>query len=248
MNPIYVGCASWTIPKAHAGHFPASGSHLERYAARFSAVEINSSFYRPHRPATYTRWAASVSEDFRFAVKAPRQVTHNGRLTDLETLGRFLSEVNALGDKLGPMLVQLPPSLAFDARVARVFLKALRERFAGHVVCEPRHQSWFASEADQLLIEFQVARAAADPALTPGADRPGGWGGLAYFRLHGSPRMYYSAYSVERLGALTCVLQEAARVASVWCIFNNTAQGAATQDALVLLEQLKCGYSDNVLE
>ena len=95
------------------------GSHLERYGAILNAVEINSSFYRPHRTATYERWAASVPEDFRFAVKVPKAITHERRLKDVgDLLDRFLSEVSGLGPKLGPLLVQLPPSLSFQAGIA----------------------------------------------------------------------------------------------------------------------------------
>ena len=127
-----IGTAGWSIPKQHAAAFPASGSHLERYAQRFNAVEINSSFYRPHRRATYERWAATVPEDFAFAVKAPRAITHDARLTDAEpALDRFLGEATGLGGKLGPLLFQLPPSFAFDPRTARAFLKMLRARHDG---------------------------------------------------------------------------------------------------------------------
>ncbi|MDQ3815662.1 MAG: DUF72 domain-containing protein, partial [Armatimonadota bacterium] len=77
---IYIGCAGWSIPSPHAPEFPAAGSHLERYAARFPAVEINSSFYRPHRPQTYERWAAAVPTHFQFAVKVPKIITHERRL------------------------------------------------------------------------------------------------------------------------------------------------------------------------
>src|SRR6187455_1643415 len=108
MPPIYVGVAGWPIPKPHAGLFPETGSHLQRYAARFNAVEINSSFYRPHRPATYARWAASVPPDFRFAVKVPREITHRRRLVEVDDLlERFPGEATHLGEKLGPLLVQL---------------------------------------------------------------------------------------------------------------------------------------------
>jgi uncharacterized protein YecE (DUF72 family) len=74
--PVRIGTAAWSIPKKHAAPFPTAGSHLERYAAVFNAAEINSSFYRPHRAATYERWAASVPDDFRFAVKVPKAITH----------------------------------------------------------------------------------------------------------------------------------------------------------------------------
>ena len=107
---IHVGCAGWSIPRQYAEHFPEWGTHLERYAQRFPAVEINSSFYRPHRPATYARWAASVPASFQFAVKVPREISHMRRLRDVaDPLERFLSEVEALGTALGPVLVQLPP-------------------------------------------------------------------------------------------------------------------------------------------
>src|SRR4051794_13597269 len=107
---VRIGTAGWSIPAAFADHFPAQGTNLERYAARFSAVEINSSFHRPHRPATYARWAASVGPDFRFAVKLPKVITHAARLVDVDAaLDRFVAEINGLGAKLGPLLVQLPP-------------------------------------------------------------------------------------------------------------------------------------------
>lgn len=251
---IYIGTAGWTIPKASAGHFPGaevesegkerastgSRTHLQRYAGRFRAVEINSSFYRPHRPATYGRWASSVPPDFRFAVKIPREITHTRRLVNgMERLESFLAETAALGEKLGPFLVQLPPSLRFDASEAQAFFAALRQRYLGEVVCEPRHASWFTAEADKLLVDHRVSRAAADPAPHPLAGAPGGWPGLVYYRLHGSPIMYYSSYTDEQLDALAQRLMEAARhVVVAWCIFDNTAEGAAATNGLALLKRL----------
>ena len=109
---VRIGCAGWSIPKEHGDRFPEEGTHLARYAARFPAVEINSSFYKPHRPTTYARWAASVPADFRFSVKVPKVATHERRLVDADdVLDSFLAEATQLGDKLGPLLVQLPPSL-----------------------------------------------------------------------------------------------------------------------------------------
>src|SRR6478609_189713 len=126
MPPIYVGVAGWPIPKPHAGLFPETGSHLQRYAARFNAVEINSSFYRQHRRATYARWAASVPADFRFAVKIPQAITHDQSLVASDVLLEvFLEDACGLGNRLGPLLVQLPPSLAFDVEVADEFFTTL---------------------------------------------------------------------------------------------------------------------------
>jgi uncharacterized protein YecE (DUF72 family) len=236
---LHIGCAGWTLPKDTQTLFPQDGTHLQRYAARFPAVEINSSFYRPHQPKTYARWAASVNEGFRFAVKMPRAITHERRLRDITPLlEAFLTEATALGDRLGCLLVQLPPSLAFGAHVAALFLATLRERFTGAVALEPRQPSWFADEATHLLEAHQVARVAADPAPVPPAAEPAGWHEPVYLRLHGSPRMYYSPYDDSYLDALAIRLLQAARSAPVWCIFDNTAEGAATHNALGLLKRL----------
>lgn len=232
---IVVGTAGWAIPRAVAPAFPAQGSGLARYAARFTGVEINSTFYRRHRPGTFLRWATTTPPGFRFAVKAPRTITHAARLADCQpALAAFLGEVRTLGDKLGVLLLQLPPSLAFDAGVAREFLARLREHAALETVAfEPRHASWFEADADALLGEYRVARVAADPARHPDAGRPGGWLGVEYHRLHGSPRMYYSAYGQDDLAALARRLSASAAPA-VWCMFDNTTTGAAAANALEL--------------
>ena len=207
---IRVGVAGWSLPKEHSDRFPEEGTHLTRYAARFPAVEINSSFYMPHRRTTYARWAASVPADFRFSVKMPKVATHERRLVDVDdVLGNFLGEASQLGDRLGPLLVQLPPSLPFSAEIADGFFAALRDRFNGDVALEPRHATWFDPEADRLVTQYRVARVAADPAVVPAAAEPGGWDRLVYYRLHGSPKVYYSAYPDEYLEALTRTLTEA---------------------------------------
>jgi uncharacterized protein YecE (DUF72 family) len=152
----------------------------------------------------------------------------------------FLGQATGLGEHLGCLLVQLPPSLAFDAEVAGTFLDLLRTRWAGPVSLEPRHASWFTGEVDLVVAARRVARVLADPVLHPGGERPGGCDGFAYLRLHGSPRTYYSSYPVELLRALARRLAQAARAEQpVWCIFDNTAAGAAAANALVLQECLR---------
>jgi uncharacterized protein YecE (DUF72 family) len=233
-----IGTAGWSIPKAVGESFPATGSHLTRYAARFSAVEINSSFYRPHRPATYARWAATVPEDFRFSVKLPRLITHERGLRDAaEPLDQFLTEVRALGDRLGPLLIQLPPSLECEEALAERFFALLRDRFNGALACEPRHASWFEDRLDAMLAEFRVARVAADPAPVPRAAEPAGWPDLVYRRLHGAPRIYYSTYAANELDRYAASMREA-KAPESWCIFDNTALGEATRNALNLLGRL----------
>ena len=236
MQADFIGTAGWSIPKQHAEAFAGQGSHLERYASRLPAVEINSSFHRPHRPATYKRWAASVPPGFRFSAKVPHEITHTRRLVDaMEPLERFLHEVGALGTALGPLLVQLPPSLRYDEAAAERFFGSFRERFEGQLACEPRHETWFVDAVEAVLTRYHVARVAADPAVVPQARQPGGWPGLLYIRLHGSPKIYYSAYSASEIEAMAeQVLTGPGEVRDRWCIFDNTALGAAPGQALDL--------------
>ena len=193
---FYVGTAGWALPRAHQAAFAGDGAHLVRYASMFDAVEINSTFRRTHRPATLERWAASVPARFRFSVKLPQAITHGARLADTEhLLDVFLSEMAPLGSALGCMLVQLPPSLAFDETTACRFLTALRKRYDGPVAMEPRHADLVRGKA-----RWPAARACASRAWppilprAPGDSVPGGFDGFAYHRLHGAPRIYYSAY------------------------------------------------------
>jgi uncharacterized protein YecE (DUF72 family) len=141
-------------------------------------------------------------------------------------------------------LVQLPPSAEFDAAVTRAFLAMLRERFDRDIALEPRHASWFTPDVATLLGEFHVARVAADPARVPEAAEPAGWNGMVYYRLHGSPRVYWSSYDDEYLDALTQRLQQHAQHAqharTVWCIFDNTASGAAAGNALRVHRSTRC--------
>lgn len=231
---IYVGCAGWSIGRDFADGFSSEGTHLQRYAGRLTGVEINSSFYRPHRRATYERWAQSVPEDFRFSVKMPKVITHQLRLAGCETeLETFLDQCAGLGDRLGCLLVQLPPSLAYDEAVAQRFFMALRERCATPVVLEPRHESW--CSAQPLLISHQVSQAAVDPSRISTDRAPAGT--PRYWRLHGSPRIYHSPYDLPYLESLAVQLTTQ-QAESTWCIFDNTASGAAMANALTLLSLL----------
>ena len=243
LGNIRVGTAGWTLPRAHAGSFPADGSHLQRYCSALTCVEVNSSFHRSHRRSTWERWAQSTPDDFRFAVKMPKRITHEAKLHDAGALLLpFFEEIGGLNvgpqSKLGPVLVQLPPKLAFDDGVVREFLGTLRELHSGSVAFEPRHASWFTGEADRLLREFDAARVAADPPKgSPLAAQPGGSGVLRYRRLHGSPRTYYSEYDDAFLIALAAQLRAEAESNAEnesWVIFDNTALGHAAANALRL--------------
>lgn len=233
-----IGCAGWSIPSRYATHFGPGDSLLARYATRFDVVEINSSFYRPHQRATYARWAATVPSHFRFSVKLPRTLSHDSGLVGVgPLLDRFLDEVGGLGRTLGALLLQLPPSLVLDTRRAGSFFRALRRRTPVPVVCEPRHASWFSTQADALLQRHAISRAAVDPARVAAAALPGGAPGWHYWRWHGSPRMYYSDYSDAALAQLaTQVAQPPGQAQAPWVIFDNTAHGFAIANALRLKE------------
>ena len=234
ISNIRIGCAGWGIDRQSASQFPGEGSHLQRYATVLNAVEINSSFYKPHQASTYARWAENVPDEFRFSVKLPRSITHCQKLFDIDDLlSTFSAEAGALGEKLGCILVQLPPSLVFDLKVADGFFERLHDRFKCALACEARHGSWFGNEATELMKRHRVTRVIADP--------PAGQAGvfvpttdMIYARLHGSPRIYYLPYEEKYLNQVADHLKKHPG----WCIFDNTASGAALPNALELMAKL----------
>jgi uncharacterized protein YecE (DUF72 family) len=235
ISDIRIGCAGWSIDRQSAPHFPGEGSHLQRYASVLSTAEINSSFYKPHQATTYARWADSVPADFRFSVKLPRSISHHQKLVDIdELLARFAAEAGALGDKLGCVLVQLPPSLAFDPAVVDGFFTRLKASFGCTLACEARHGSWFGDDATGLMKRHQITRVIADPpAGQPGIYVP--TTDIVYARLHGSPKIYYSSYDEKYLDQVATYLKDHGG----WCIFDNTASGAALPNALELVAKVR---------
>lgn len=223
-----IATAAWSIPKPVAHRFPETGSGLERYAAVFDGVEVNSTFYRHHRPATFERWAEAVPDRFRFAVKIPREITHEARLRDIAgRFDAFMEEISGLGGKLGPLLCQLPPSLGFGAAEAEKAFEAMRGAFAGTLVIEPRHKSWALPAAEAALQRHAVERVLADPApvwpVSTFHEAP------KYVRLHGAPKIYHSSYSDAQIRFFGERLAPAS-----WCVFDNTASGAAIENALAM--------------
>jgi len=231
----YIGCAGWSIRSEHRSFFPPEGTHLEKYAQVFNAVEINTSFYRPHQKTTYLRWKQSVPAEFRFSVKLPREATHLRRLRAAQpVLERFLIETSGLGEKLGVILIQLPPSLGYEAAIAEPFFSFLRRNSDCRLALEARHASWFAPEVLQWRDQMGLSGVAADPAPVPLSAIATG-PQLRYYRWHGAPRIYYSPYSRDSLSALAAKMdQEVTAGFEVWAILDNTALGHATADAMYL--------------
>ena len=236
MGKVFIGTAGWSIASRYAADFPVGGTHLERYGRRLACVEIDTSFYREHKIETYERWAASVPADFRFSIKLPKAITHEKRLVGCgDLLARFFSQANHLGEKLGVVVVQTPPNLVYEPSKVDAFVEALRAETKAPVAIEPRHETWFDGAADAQLERLGITRIAADPARFAAAGDPGGSADLAYFRLHGSPRIYYSDYPADALDRMRLRLDQALiKGAEVWCILDNTAEGHALGNALSL--------------
>lgn len=241
-TPVRIGTAGWRIPKELRDGFPDWGdrTQLWGYARRLEVVEINKTFNRLPMASTLETWRGRVPEHFRFSLKAPRKITHDRRLQDVDQpLEEFLDRAGELEERLGVLLFQLPPSLEFEHDRATSFLEGLRDRHDGAVALEPRHESWFGDEPEALLREHGVTRVAADPARADEDGRPGADRETVYFRLHGTPETYRSPYRGHGLEAWEGRVREAAKSAGeIWCIFDNTAEGQGTADALELRKRL----------
>lgn len=245
LRRVYIGTAGWSLSLALAPRAFPGQSGLARYAEYFGAVEINSTFYRLPRPQTIERWRDGTPPGFRFTVKVPRSITHEARLAGVEPeLDELCNLVARFERKLGALLIQLPASFEFEARLVESFLDLLASSTSAPLVIEPRHPSWFGGDATRLLVERDVARAAADPACCPAAALPLPASRVVYFRWHGSPRMYFSAYLPEalaELGASVLAARQAGGVRrDVYCFFDNTGLGAAAVNALSLQAELVC--------
>lgn len=242
-SEIMIGTAGWNIPPSLKESFPPEGTHLTRYAQVLNCVEINSAFYREHKPETYTKWAQSTPENFRFSVKLLRYFTQEKRLKETGSrLKEVIDGMMGLQDKFGVLLVQLPPSLDFHAPTVERFLKDLRKIYSGLLAWEPRHQSWKNPKALQMLSDFEVNKVLADPepVFLTREKRGPVERNLVYYRLHGTPEIYKSKYEPERIQRLRNRLQQTkSEGKNVWCIFDNTTFGYATENALDLRAQLQ---------
>ncbi|ACM39397.1 conserved hypothetical protein (plasmid) [Allorhizobium ampelinum S4] len=200
-----IATAAWSIPKKVADRFAQGGSSLTRYASVFDGVEVNSTFYRRHKTSTFATWEHSVPDAFRFAVKIPKEITHTSAMRDIaEPFDTFLEDIAPLGEKRGPLLCQLPPSLTFDVEVLQTAFKTMRDADDGPIVIEVRHKSWASAEALDLLKTYRIDRVLADPAPVwpvEDFDTP-----PKYVRLHGKPKIYYSSYTDKEIRSFSKLL------------------------------------------
>lgn len=234
---IYVGTAAWNIPKMALESFPTEGTHLERYAQVLNAVEINSSFYKDHQGKSYKRWADSTPIDFKFSVKLNRRFTHDCKLKiDKEDLRMNLSAISELGEKWGSLLLQFAGKQQFQPKDMEVFYKTIRERFHGAIALEARNLSWMSEDSMALMQEYGVSKVDADPEKCPGKLNFEFPEKIKYYRLHGSPEIYKSDYDQNYLNELFKKIS-AQHAGDVWCIFDNTAYGHATNNAVTIMQK-----------
>lgn len=241
MRQIRIGTSGWVYPEWRGAFYPRGLPHrleLEHLAGQVNSVEINGSFYSLRSPANYRSWAARTPDDFVFAVKGPKLVTHTRRLHGVEEAltAFFDSGVRELGAKLGPILWQLPPSLHFDADLVTAFLEALPRRPVRHAI-EARHRSFGGPAFLELLRAHDVAVVIADSACRyPVIDEV--TTDFVYVRLHGDQELYASDYSAEALDRWAHKIEAWAADRDTHVYFDNTMRGAAPRNAIALANRL----------
>ncbi|HEY7399479.1 MAG TPA: DUF72 domain-containing protein [Actinomycetota bacterium] len=231
----FVGTSGWHYKDWKARFYPdhlATSEWLAFYAERFPTVEVNNTFYRLPPEQTFDRWAAETPPGFVFSVKASRYITHIRRLADpRDALEVLLTRARHLGDRLGPILVQLPPNAMFDPERLRGFLAALPPGVRAAI--EFRHASWERSETYELLDEARVALVWPDrPGARARLPSTGGW---CYVRMHQGRRTApgYTNAKLRRWADRLAPME-----AGGYVYFNNDHQGAAVRDAATLTRLL----------
>lgn len=231
----YIGTSGWHYDHWRSRFYPeklTKPKWLEFYGTHFTAVELNNSFYRLPSEAAFATWRDSSPANFTFAVKVSRFITHIKRLRDVEeAVDKFITRAQILGEKLGPLLYQLPPNMHRDDERLESFLSILPQGVR-HVL-EFRHQSWLEESVFRILDKYNIGLCVFDmPSLScplvATAD-------FAYVRFHGSTGLYWSCYSDEELADWAKRLADlAVNVKAVYIYFNNDAEAFAVRNAITL--------------
>ena len=238
----FIGTSGWHYDDWRQRFYPEKlprAKWLEFYAGHFPTVELNNTFYRLPSENAFTNWYNSSPAGFAFAVKVSRFITHIKRLKDIgEALENFIQRARILGEKLGPLLYQLPPSMHRDDETLESFLSSLPRGFK-HVI-EFRHQSWLVEEVFEVLRRYHAGLCVFDmPSLTcplrATAD-------FAYIRFHGSDSLYSSCYSDEEMAEWAKKIANlAVDLDSVYIYFNNDVEGFALRNAVTIRDYLEKG-------
>jgi uncharacterized protein YecE (DUF72 family) len=235
VSKIHVGCSGWVYKHWRGLFYPEDLPQrrwFERYAEEFDTVEINASFYRLPLVSTFEGWRVKAPSGFRYSLKVNRFITHMKKLLDCrDEVDRFIALARPLGDELGPLLYQLPPSLHKNLERLDTFLSWLPDDL--EQVVEFRHKSWYDEEVVDLLNRHGVGFVAHD--LKGLASPRWASGRTAYVRFHGTGGKYYGRYSDDALLEWTDWLMEQRRSGKCcWCYFNNDIHGHAIEDARTL--------------
>jgi len=229
---VLIGTSGWQYRHWRETFYPrgvAQSKWLEFYAQRFSTVESNAAFYRLPEAATFAAWAERTSPDFVMAVKASRYLTHVLRLSEpREPVERLLGRAKELGQKLGPILLQLPPTLRIELDRLRGTLDAFPSEL--RVAVEFRHETWFTDEVRRELTDRGVALCLADRRgpITP-IWRTADW---TYLRFHTGQSRPLPCYGRHALGSWMERLEsEWSADSDVYVYFNNDARACALRDA-----------------
>ena len=239
-SDIRIGCSGWVYRHWRGLFYPEGLPQrlwFERYSEEFDTVEINNSFYHLPKPETFDKWREQAPPGFCYAVKANRYLTQAKKLLDCEEpIERMMTAVRHLGDRLGPMLYQMPPSMKIDLQRLESFLQLLPDGVAS--VFEFRNKSWYTDEVLALLDQYGVGFVAHD---MKGLVSPR-WssGNLAYVRFHGGLGKYWGRYPDEALLSWTDWLIDQAKSGKwCWCYFNNDIHGHAIEDARTLKSMIR---------
>jgi uncharacterized protein YecE (DUF72 family) len=232
---LYIGTSGWSY-RWQGIFYPLdlkSADYLPYYATRFNTTEINSSFYHFTMAKTIEKWISITPSSFRFAAKLHQEITHNRKFVDIkEPLDKFMSRYLLMGERLGPILIQIAASFHFDKMVTEDFFKVLRENYPAQTfVLEVRHKSWFVEEAIELMQEYQIGFV-----ISSGGKRfPGleiATTDTVYLRLHGDEKLYSSSYSDEKLEKYAFMIKDwLLDEKQIWVFFNNTILGHAITDS-----------------
>jgi uncharacterized protein YecE (DUF72 family) len=235
MEAIRIGCSGWNYRHWRELFYPQglpARRWFEYYAGHFDTVEINSSFYRLPKPETFRKWRDQAPPGFRYAVKANRFLTQAKKLKDCaEPLQRMMAPFRVLGDRLGPILYQLPPSLRLNLERLEEFLELVPKDVAN--VFEFRDRSWYAPETYVLLERHGASFCVHD--MAGSASERIAVGPVAYVRFHGAGGKYRGRYAEDALRSWTeWIVREARGGRTVWAYFNNDIGAAAIDDARTL--------------
>jgi uncharacterized protein YecE (DUF72 family) len=235
VSNIHVGCSGWVYRHWRGIFYPEGLPQkrwFERYAEEFDTVEINASFYRLPLASTFEGWRDKAPPGFHYAVKVNRFITHMKKLLDCEAeVDRFIALARPLGEKLGPLLYQLPPSLKLNLERLERFLERLPPDLS-HVF-EFRNKDWYVPDTYSLLDRHGASFCVHD---MPGSKTERvAVGPIAYVRFHGGEGKYWGRYSDEGLLSWTdWIVQQRNAGRRVWCYFNNDIHGHAIEDARTL--------------